>query len=248
MADYYSPTVVRPSIPASAITPLELALLTHMFEHEPDGDAIYFYASDGPSDTVWLDIADLKVMLQDEPMPSGAVIEMIRSKSAEADPDETELELDLSDLGDAAIFQQIVRRCDQLDHVTITSAWTCTKMRPDGFGGGVTVVTADHILSSSTSEMECRLLDKAEHGELGCAPGHGRHPVLTLAEEDVRSMLTDIQKAHAGADTAAIEVSDTHIRQACVATIGKLNLDEQIRNIEFSAAMAAIGIASGTLA
>ncbi|HKX77581.1 MAG TPA: hypothetical protein VJM34_03575 [Novosphingobium sp.] len=246
MADYHFPTVVRPSIPASAITRLEHALLTGVFEHEPDGDAIYFYSSEGPPDMVWLDIADLRVMLEDEPMPSSSFVEMIRTKLAETDPDETELALDLSDLGDAAIFQQIVRRCDQLDHVTITSAWTCTKMRPDGFGGGVTVVTADHILSNSTNEMECRLLDKAEHGDLGCAPGHGRYPVLMLAEEDVRSMLTDIRKAHAGTDTAAIEVSDTHIRQACVATIGKLNLDEQIRNIEFSAAMAAIGIASGT--
>lgn len=243
MADYYSPTVVRPSIPAIAITPLELALLSHMFEHEPDGDAIYFYASDGPSDTVWLDIADLKVMLQDEPLPSGAVIEMIRSKLAETDPEESELELDLSDLGEAAIFQQIVRRCEQLDHVVITSAWTCSKMRPDGFGGGITVVTADQMLSGSTAEMECRLLDKAEHGDLGCAPGHGRHPVLMLTEQHVRSTVTDIREAYAGTDATAAEVSDTHIRKGCVEVIGKLNLDDQLERLAFSAAMAAIRIA-----
>ena len=103
MADYHSPTVVRPSIPLAAITSLEHALLCQMFEHESDGDAVYFFASDGPSDTVWLDIADLKTMLDEEPMPSGPVVEMIRTRLAEAGPDETELELDLSDLGDAAI-------------------------------------------------------------------------------------------------------------------------------------------------
>ncbi|CCW19567.1 hypothetical protein EBBID32_39350 [Sphingobium indicum BiD32] len=243
MADYHSPTVVRPSIPLAAITSLEHALLCQMFEHESDGDAVYFFASDGPSDTVWLDIADLKTMLDEEPMPSGPVVEMIRTRLAEAGPDETELELDLSDLGDAAIFQQIVRRCDQLDHVVITSAWTCTKMRPDGFGGGVTVVTADHILSSSTSEMEAHLLDRCDYGELGCAPGHGKHGILAIEEAEVRSMVADIQQAYVGTDAAGVTVSDEHIRQACIALVPTLDLDEQLRGLEFSAAMAAIRIA-----
>lgn len=161
MADYHSPTVVRPSIPAAAITLLELALLTGMFEHEADDDTIYFYSSEGPSDLVWLDIADLRPLLDSEPMPSGPIVEMIRNRLAETAPDETELELDLSDLAEAVLFQGIVRRCAQLDHITIVSAWTCTKMRPDGFGGGITVVTADHILSSSTIHMEGELLDRA---------------------------------------------------------------------------------------
>tara|TARA_R110000868_G_scaffold363120_2_gene625375 strand:- start:2654 stop:3400 length:747 start_codon:yes stop_codon:yes gene_type:complete len=246
MADYHSPTVVRPSIPASAITRLELALLTDMFEQEPDGDAIYFYSSEGPCDTVWLDVAELKDMLADEAMPSGRIVEMIRAQLAEAGPDETELELDLSDLGEAEILQGIVRRCEQLDHVSIVSAWTCTKMRPDGFGGGITVVTADHILASSTVHMEGELLDRAEHGELGRAPGHGLHPVLTLSEAEVRSMVTDIQKAYAETDVAVVEVADAHIRQGCIEATGKLNLDEQLRNIEFSAAMAAIRTARAT--
>ncbi|HPB23902.1 MAG TPA: hypothetical protein PLL48_16425 [Novosphingobium sp.] len=243
MADYYSPTVVRPSIPLAAITPLEHALLTCMFEHEADGDAIYFFASEGPSDTVWLGIADLKAALEDEPMPSGQIVEMIRARLAEASLDDTELEIDLSDLGDAAIFQQIVRRCKELDHIVITSAWTCTKMLPDGFGGGVTVVTAEHILSSSTSQMECRLLDQAEHGDLGCAPGHARHPILMLNEGDVREMVADVQKAYAETDAGTVKVADIQIRQGCIEAIDKLNLDELLRNIEFSAAIAAIRIA-----
>ncbi|MDR6849962.1 MAG: hypothetical protein WCS75_00110 [Sphingomonas sp.] len=246
MADYYSPTVVRPSIPGSAITRLEWALLTGMFEHERDGEAVYFFASEGPSSTIWLDIAEVKGMLRDEDAPSGIVVEMVREKLKTTDPDELELELDLSDLGEAAIFQEIVRRSATLDHVVITSAWTCSKMRPDGFGGGVTVVTADHILSSSTTEMEGRLLDQADYGDLGCAPGHGKHPALVLGEEDVRSMVADIQHAYAGTDTAAVAVSDDQIRAACIEVIGRLDPDEQLHNIEFAAAVAAIGIARGT--
>jgi len=248
MADYHSPTVVRPSIPADAITPLELALLSGMFEHEIDDDAIYFYSSDGPSDMVWLDIADLRALLEDEPMPSGPVVEMVRARLAESAPDEAELELDLSMLGEATIFQGIVRRCEQLDHVTIVSAWTCTRMRPDGFGGGITVVTADHILSSSTIHMEGELLDRAEHGDLACAPGHGRHVVLGLAKEGVRSMVTDIQTAYPETDIAAVDVADKHIRGGSFEALARLDFGEELRTIEFSAAWAAIRIAQAASA
>src|SRR5690606_11680553 len=131
----------------------------------------------------------------------------------------------------------------QLDHVTITSAWTCTKMRPDGFGGGITVVTAERILSSSTIQMEGELLDRAEYGDLACAPGHGRHAILMLDEAEVRSVVTGVQEAYAETDVAVVDVADANVRQGCIEAIGALNLDEQLRQIEFGAAMAAIRIA-----
>jgi hypothetical protein len=168
MADYYSPTVVRPSISADAITTLELAVLKQMFEFEADGDAIYFFSSEGPSDTIWLGIETLKAGLAEQTETPGALAEIVRAALEATGAEDDEIELDLSDLGGAGIFQGIVRRCEGLSAVVITSAWTCTKMRPDGFGGGVTVVTADHILSSSTAQMECELLDRAESGG---APG-----------------------------------------------------------------------------
>lgn len=243
MADYHTPTVVRPSIPANAITRLDQALLTGMFEHQADGDAIYFYSSEGPSETVWLDIAELRAMLNEEVGAADSVVTMVRARLAEAGPDETQLELDLSDFGKAGILQRIVRRCEQLDLVTITAAWTCSRMCPDGFGGSVTIVTADHILSSSTADMECRLLDQANYGDLACAPGHGRHPVLMLGEGDVRQMVTDIQHASAGADLGAVAVSDEHVRRACQDLIADLDFDERRRNMAFNAALAAIRIA-----
>ena len=43
-------------------------------------------------------------------------------------------------------------------------------MRPDGFGGGITVVTADQILSSSTLHMEGELFDRAEQAALARTP------------------------------------------------------------------------------
>ncbi len=240
MADYHSPTVVRPSIPASAITRLELVLLTGIFEHEPDGDAIYFYSSEGPSDTGWLDIADLKAMLEDEVMPSGCIVEIIRERLAAAGPDEIELELDLSDLGEAPILQCIVRRCAQLDHVAIVSAWTCTKMRPDGC---VTVVTADHVLSSSTCEMESRLLDRADYRDLGCAPGHGSHVLLCLDEAQVRQPVSDIFEVDPLAGVSLASISDEDIRAACCTTAANTDLAEEHGNITFITALVAIDTA-----
>jgi hypothetical protein len=243
MTDYHFPTVVRPSIPLAAITPLELALLTAMFEHETDGDTLYFFSSEGASSTVCLDAADVKAMLADEIIAEDSVAAFLRDRLAEADPNEAELEVDLSDFDETRILQQIVRRCADLDHVVIVSAWTCSRMRQDGFGGGVTVVTADAILSSSTNEMEARLRDRADYGDLGCAPGHGKHPVLMLDEAEVRSMIADIQQAYAETHVATVTVDDAQIRQACLALIPTLDLDEQLRGLEFSAAMAAIRIA-----
>ena len=60
MADYHSPTVVQPTIPNADITPLERLLLTHVFEAEPDGDGLYFFAETGPSDLFDLTVADLR--------------------------------------------------------------------------------------------------------------------------------------------------------------------------------------------
>ena len=34
-----------------------------------------------------------------------------------------------------------------------TAAFTCSKMRPDGFGGMVTLITADEIIGESTNGL-----------------------------------------------------------------------------------------------
>jgi len=243
MADYYFPTVVRPSIPSSAITPLELRLLCEMFDSEQDGDAIYFFSSEGPADTVYLDLVELKDLLGDESLPSSPIVDCVRKQIATIEDDSGEIDLDLSDLGEAVIFQDIVRRCADLGHVTITAAWTCSKMRPDGFGGGITVVTADHILSASTTQMECELLDRAEYGELGCAPGHGSHVLLRLSEADIRSAIDTLANAGLPSSTEASKVTDGDIRTACRKAAEAANLAVHHDALAAVAARAAIEIA-----
>ncbi len=237
MADYFSPTVVRPSIPAAAITPLELDILSQMFDCEQDGSGIYFCSSEGPADTVSIAVDTLKASLAISSDTPSVLADIVRGELGTIASDLEEIDLDLSILGEARIFRDIVRRCAQLDAVTIVSAWTCSKMRPDGFGGGITVVTADHILSNSTAQMECELLDRVEHGELGCAPGHGRHVLLRLDEADVRRLVDDDAAAR-GIGTSG--VTDDAIRVACLDVQTSIDLAQPRNQAIAEAAVAAL--------
>ena len=63
MPDYASPTVVQPTIPNADMTALERLLLTHIFESEPDGDGLYFFAETSPNDQIELPIEALRAAL-----------------------------------------------------------------------------------------------------------------------------------------------------------------------------------------
>ena len=60
MANYLSPTVIQQPIPVADMTPLERLVLSLIFDAEPDGEALYFHASLGPSDAIGLSIDDLR--------------------------------------------------------------------------------------------------------------------------------------------------------------------------------------------
>ena len=49
--------------------------------------------------------------------------------------------------------QDIVRRSAKLRYITVTTAFTCSKMRDDGFGGMALFITADAIKACSTTEF-----------------------------------------------------------------------------------------------
>lgn len=166
MADYFSQTVIRPDIPRTAMTMLEYKVLGQMFDHEDVGDDVYFCASHGPNDLLFLDLAEVRALLgEDEGVGSG-LADLVREEMAKCDPDDVEFELDMSAIGFEGIFQDIVQR-SALDYVEVVAAWTCSKMRPDGFGGAATLITADDIESVSTAGW----LDEAIARLSGDAPG-----------------------------------------------------------------------------
>ncbi len=243
MANYYFPTVVQPSIPATAMTPLEHLILCEMFEFEVDGDAFYFFAQEGSASTVSLDIQELKAHLDDSPSPSGPLVDHIREQLEAVEDDSGTIDLDLSDFGEGILFQDIVRRHADLDHVTIISAWTCDKMRPDGFGGSITVVTADHVLAANTARSEGELLDRAEYGELGRAPGYGSHVLLRLDEKKVRESIDAIIGAGLPSALDATAVTDQDIRAACAKAAEAADLAAQHEALLAIVARGAIAIA-----
>jgi hypothetical protein len=65
------------------------------------------------------------------------------------------------------VVQDIVRRSPDLDHLTVTMAFTCSKMRPDGFGGLAMLITASSIRSGSTHTLFDRFYkEAAANGEI----------------------------------------------------------------------------------
>lgn len=116
-------------------------------------------------------------------------------------------------------------------------------MRPDGFGGGTSVITADHILSGNTNQLECELLDRAEYGDLGCAPGHGSHVLVRLEEADVRRTIDELFDSIDPSAIAREDVTNEDIRDGCL-VIARSNCDPLVLTASTAAARVAIDLAA----
>ncbi len=79
-----------------------------------------------------------------------ALADQFREALAAAPPDTEKIELDVSAVSFEGILQDIVAR-SALDYIEVETAWSCSKMRPDGFGGSATLITPDDIQTVSTS-------------------------------------------------------------------------------------------------
>lgn len=249
MADYHSPTVVQPTIPSTDMTALERLLLTHIFESEPDGDGLYFFAETSPNTQFELPIETIRAALADsEGVPSEAA-GFVREQLKDFGDDEDCVCLDISQTSFEFLFQGIVKRSATLDHVSIVSSFTCTKMRPDGFGGMAVLVTADAIKGKSTQDILGDFLDEAEHGPLAAAPGFGVHVLLRLHEAKVRPQIAQIiETDETLAPIAASAVTDADIRAGCIKIVERTNLAEEHDSAVFQAALAAIREAEQRLA
>lgn len=241
MADYFSPTVVQPLIPLAAMTSAEHLMLIHVFDFERDDDALYFYAEQSVNDMPTIEIDDAREALDDG--DTGVAGIFLRERLAEADGSAAYLQLD-GEIPWEAIFQDIVRRSLEIPHIIVTTSFTCTKMRPDAFGGSVTLITADTVSSMSTEEMLCDLLDKAEFGPIGVAPGHGSHTLASLSEEHVRNTVEVIFETEAPDGLAAEPVSDADVRQAALDAKAASDLSHEESEATFKAALRAIRIAA----
>jgi hypothetical protein len=142
MANYYNQTVVHQIIPNDCMAPIERWLLTHIFDHEPDGDGLYFFAEEYPNSS-----ADVEEQLFETIETSrGTCSELCAAVEQAIRRDESEVTIDLVEIGYPAIFQSIVKRHpNRLPYISIEESLTCSSMRPEGFGGGATLITPDTV-------------------------------------------------------------------------------------------------------
>ena len=154
MANYYSPTIIQPTILLAAMTPLERLVLSHVFSAEADGDGLYFYAEETPADMLTLSRAELAAALAEAGGRSSAIHAYAAKQLAQVPSGQSEIDLDLTaGIGWEDIVQGIIRRSPTLRYATAVSAFTCSRMRADGFGGMAVLITADAIRAKSTTDL-----------------------------------------------------------------------------------------------
>jgi len=170
MTDYLSPTVIQQSIPIADMTPLERLVLSAIFDAEPVGDALSFYSETGPNDMIEFSTRDLRAAISASSDSNSTASTYVAERLAGADTEvtETDIEIDFSGTSWEFIFQDIVRRSTTLTHVIAITSFTCTRMRPDGFGGMAVLITAGAITSKSTEDIVRDLLNESgiETGDL----------------------------------------------------------------------------------
>lgn len=157
MADYFTPTVIQQTIQNADMTPLELLLLSHIFEAERDGDGWYFFSEQGPVDVLYVERAALEgALAASEHIGDSTANSVVRERLPDAQavgPLPSHLDVDLSATSWEFIIQDIVKRSATLAYATAVSSFTCSRMRPDGFGGAAVLISADAIMGKSTNEI-----------------------------------------------------------------------------------------------
>ncbi len=241
MADYFSPTVVQPTIPNADMTPLERLLLMQIFESEPDGDGLYFFAEIMPAEQIELPIETLRNALAASDSVASETASFVLDHINNIGEGGSDVEFDLSVTSWEFIFQDMVKRSATVDHVSVVSAFTCTRMRPDGFGGMAILITADAIRGKSTEDILGDFLEEVEHGAAAAAPGFGSHVLLRLSEEHVRAEIGLIIETDETLTTiAAGAVTDADIRAGCLLAAEQTDLREELGSATYRAALAAI--------
>jgi len=169
MADYFTQMVVHQTIPQRDITPLERLLLSHIFTGEAGGEGLYFFTEQGPSDMLWLNRPEVEQALRASEALDSRANSFIREQLAQHASDVGEIEIDMSGQDWPFLFQDIVKRSPTLQFVTIEAAFTCSRMRSDGFGGMAMLISADAVLSKSTLELLQEFEEQVGEAPPACA-------------------------------------------------------------------------------
>ena len=163
MANYYSHTVIQPAIQHADMTALERLILSEIFTADVGPESDYFYAEDRTNDWISVSSVDLQTALTTTASDGCRLYGHIQvAMSDDSTADDDYMDIDASAFEWVEILQDIVRRSTTVDYVTVVSAFTCSKMRPDGFGGMAMLITPERIFCKSTEEMLGDFLNEVE--------------------------------------------------------------------------------------
>lgn len=153
MADYRTPTVIAPEIPATDVTPLERLILALALDEGESPDGLSFSSWEGVSDVVSTDPDDLRSTLvasRGSDSRINVVVAALLAPYDGADPDDRESHIDVNlkdaPVGIAEILQDIVRRSPTLREIVL-------HMSSNSFKGSVTRITADAMQHYSTDDV-----------------------------------------------------------------------------------------------
>jgi hypothetical protein len=179
MADFMTPTVIQQRIPEKDISPLERLLLSNMFDYRLFDKEVYLSSEDGPATFLAIDRSDLEGALAKSRKLKSLIAPEIERQLAKTPADVDEIDIDLSSISWETLLQDIVKRSSTLRYLTVVSSFTCTKMRPDGFGGMAILITKDAIKGKSTNDILEDFLAEAgfdQDDARGCEGSDDRRP------------------------------------------------------------------------
>ena len=154
MTDYFSPTVIQPAIPIADMTPLERVLLTHIFNAELDGRTVYFYDDEKPADMIWFDRAPLEATLaQSKSAADSTAVTFVKRSWRKSPLTRSRLNSTSAPCPGKPSSRTSCAARRPLRYITAVTAFTCTEMRSDGFGGMAVLITASEVISKSTDEI-----------------------------------------------------------------------------------------------
>lgn len=159
MADYYGQATVQPSLP---MTEQEMVFFKWVKTWESDYEI--------PVDTVpqglELPMAELRKVLE-EREDKNAPFDL-SGLSCEKDEDDLWYFFSKENLPEGTVewFQWYLRRHREIPHVMVEVAFTCSKMRPDGFGGAAFFITKNHVRSVHTNEWLEGIQQSVKYGPI----------------------------------------------------------------------------------
>jgi hypothetical protein len=153
VADYFKQTVIQQAIPETDMTPLERLLLSRIFNPERDGQAWCFFARDNPCTVVRATRDELIDVLASSPDRGSTAHGYVTERLAAAGADAAEIDLDLAATSWEFFLQDVVKRSQTPAYISVVGAFTCSRMRAEGFGSTAMLITADVIRGKSNNGL-----------------------------------------------------------------------------------------------